>query len=174
MALKSCYECNKEISTKSIICPQCGAPQNPVSGLIDKEKVSDLIDKAINKSREGGRFLQNYFKNLKEMGTKAIDRQNEKMEMKRKIKDGLEESYGDMDYEHFKESISGFGGISNATNIENYLLPNDNVTNIKNDLLRNHIALMVEIEIENTFYWEVEVRKKLNEMLARKKEESIP
>ena len=38
MALKSCYECNKEISTKAIVCPQCGAPQNPVSGLVDKVK----------------------------------------------------------------------------------------------------------------------------------------
>ena len=36
MALRSCYECNKEISTKAIMCPQCGAPQNPVSGLVDK------------------------------------------------------------------------------------------------------------------------------------------
>ena len=38
MALKSCYECNKKISTKAIMCPQCGAPQNPVSGLMDKAK----------------------------------------------------------------------------------------------------------------------------------------
>ena len=27
MALKSCYECNKGISTKAIVCYQCGAPQ---------------------------------------------------------------------------------------------------------------------------------------------------
>ena len=27
MPLKPCHECNKEISTKAIICPQCGAPQ---------------------------------------------------------------------------------------------------------------------------------------------------
>ena len=27
MPLKPCYECNKEISTKAIVCPQCGAPQ---------------------------------------------------------------------------------------------------------------------------------------------------
>jgi predicted amidophosphoribosyltransferase len=40
MALQSCYECNKEISTKAIMCPQCGAPQNPVSGLLDKAKGS--------------------------------------------------------------------------------------------------------------------------------------
>ena len=38
MALQSCYECNKEISTKAIMCPQCGAPQNPVSGMLDKAK----------------------------------------------------------------------------------------------------------------------------------------
>ena len=56
MALRSCYECNKEISTKAIMCPQCGAPQNPVS---------DLIDKAIDKAKEGGGFLQNAFKKVK-------------------------------------------------------------------------------------------------------------
>ena len=27
MAMKSCYECNKEISTEAIVCPQCGVPQ---------------------------------------------------------------------------------------------------------------------------------------------------
>jgi hypothetical protein len=53
MALQSCYECNKEISTKAILCPQCGAPQNPVSGLADKVK-------------EKGGFLLNAFRNFKE------------------------------------------------------------------------------------------------------------
>ena len=60
MALQSCYECNKEISSKAIICPQCGAPQNPVSGLVDKAKkvtVSSLLDKA----KELLRFLRKYF-----------------------------------------------------------------------------------------------------------------
>jgi hypothetical protein len=38
MALQSCYECGKEISSKAIMCPQCGAPQNPASGLVDKTK----------------------------------------------------------------------------------------------------------------------------------------
>jgi hypothetical protein len=38
MALQPCYECNKKISTKAIMCPQCGAPQNPASGLMDKAK----------------------------------------------------------------------------------------------------------------------------------------
>jgi len=33
---------------------------------------------------------------------------------------------------------------------------------------------MVEIEIENGFYWEFEIHKKLDEMLERKKEESQP
>ena len=36
MALKPCYECNKDISTKAIMCPQCGALQNPASDLIGK------------------------------------------------------------------------------------------------------------------------------------------
>jgi NMD protein affecting ribosome stability and mRNA decay len=38
MALQSCYECGKEISSKAIMCPQCGAPQNPASDLVDKTK----------------------------------------------------------------------------------------------------------------------------------------
>ena len=38
MSLQSCYECGKEISSKAIICPQCGALQNPVSDLVDKSK----------------------------------------------------------------------------------------------------------------------------------------
>jgi uncharacterized membrane protein YvbJ len=60
MPLKPCHECNKEISTKAIICPQCGAPQNPVSDLVDKAKkvnVSSLLDKA----KEPFRFLRKYF-----------------------------------------------------------------------------------------------------------------
>ena len=74
MALQSCYECNKEISTKAIICPQCGAPQNPVSGLVDKAK-------------DG--FLGKAFKNLKENATKAIDRKMEEVKIKRKIEENL-------------------------------------------------------------------------------------
>ena len=50
MALQSCYECNKEISTKAIICPQCGAPQNPVSGLVDKAK-DGFLGKTFNKTK---------------------------------------------------------------------------------------------------------------------------
>ena len=60
MAIQSCYECNKEISSKAIFCPQCGAPQNPVSDLIEHPKVSGLIDKAKEKSR----FLRKTFKNV--------------------------------------------------------------------------------------------------------------
>ena len=84
MALQSCYECNKDISTNAILCPQCGAPQNPVSGLIDKAKkkidevkeggVSGLIDKA----KEGGGFLLNSFKSFKK---------NRVEEKKHKLKD---------------------------------------------------------------------------------------
>ena len=50
MALQSCYECNKEISTKAIMCPQCGAPQNPVSGLVDKVK-EGFLGKTFNKAK---------------------------------------------------------------------------------------------------------------------------
>ena len=50
MALQSCYECNKEISSKAIICPQCGAPQNPVSGLVDKVK-EGFLGKTFNKAK---------------------------------------------------------------------------------------------------------------------------
>ena len=71
MALKSCYECNKEISTKAIICPQCGSPQNPVS---------DLIDKAIDKAKEGGGFLQNAFKKVKN----HLESEREQKEIERK------------------------------------------------------------------------------------------
>jgi hypothetical protein len=84
MALQSCYECNKDISTNAILCPQCGAPQNPVSGLIDKAKekidevkeggVSGLIDKA----KEGGGFLLNSFKSFKK---------NREEEKKQKLND---------------------------------------------------------------------------------------
>ena len=74
MALQSCYECNKEISSKAIICPQCGAPQNPVSGLVDKAKkvtVSSLLDKA----KELFRFLRKYFiEFVKECRYKLIER----------------------------------------------------------------------------------------------------
>ena len=50
MALQSCYECNKEISTKALMCPQCGAPQNPVSGLVDKVK-EGFLGKTFNKAK---------------------------------------------------------------------------------------------------------------------------
>ncbi len=56
MALQSCYECNKEISTKAITCPQCGAPQNPVSGLTDKVKEkSGLFFKKVKNHLEEAR-----------------------------------------------------------------------------------------------------------------------
>ncbi len=59
-AIQPCYECNKEISSKAIFCPQCGAPQNPVSDLIEHPKVSGLIDKG--KEKVG--LLRKTFKNL--------------------------------------------------------------------------------------------------------------
>ena len=84
MALQSCYECNKEISTKAIMCPQCGAPQNAVSGLTDKVK-------------DG--FLGKTFKNLKENATKAIDRKIEEKEIERKIEEEL------MEYDDFLNQL---------------------------------------------------------------------
>jgi|APSaa5957512535_1039671.scaffolds.fasta_scaffold145192_2 hypothetical protein len=56
MALHSCYECNKEISTKAIMCPQCGAPQNPVSGLADKVK-DGFLGKTFNKVKNNIREI---------------------------------------------------------------------------------------------------------------------
>lgn len=56
MALQSCYECNKEISTKAIMCPQCGAPQNPVSGLADKVK-DGFLGKTFNKVKNSIREI---------------------------------------------------------------------------------------------------------------------
>jgi hypothetical protein len=70
MALQSCYECNKDISTKAIICPQCGAPQNPVSGLIDK----------------AGGFLKNAF----QKGKNHLEMEMNRREIKRKINEDLE------------------------------------------------------------------------------------
>ena len=37
MGLQPCYECNKEISTKAIVCPKCGDPlwKWKLQGLID-------------------------------------------------------------------------------------------------------------------------------------------
>ena len=66
MALQSCYECNKEISTKAVMCPQCGAPQNPVSGLIDKAKSGLAKSGLIDKAKEGGGFLRKTFNHLTE------------------------------------------------------------------------------------------------------------
>jgi len=40
MAFKSCYECNKEISTEAIVCPQCGAPQT--KGPFGKQVLSSI------------------------------------------------------------------------------------------------------------------------------------
>jgi hypothetical protein len=81
MALKSCYECNKNISSKAVMCSQCGVPQNPVSGLMDKVKDWPL---------------GNTFKNLKKSATKVIDRKIEEKEIERKIEEILDrklESY---------------------------------------------------------------------------------
>jgi hypothetical protein len=69
MALRSCYECNKEISTKALMCPQCGAPQNPVSGLMGKAKGF------LSKSKEA--FMSGIEKKRKE---KEIEREKEKQE----------------------------------------------------------------------------------------------
>jgi hypothetical protein len=52
MALRSCYECNKEISTKVFKCPQCSAPQNPVSDWV--EKALDRLLVYISNNRFGG------------------------------------------------------------------------------------------------------------------------
>ncbi len=70
MALQYCYECNKEISTKAIICPQCGAPQNPASGLIDK----------------AGGFLKNAF----QKGKNHLEAEMNRREIERKIDEDLE------------------------------------------------------------------------------------
>lgn len=56
MALKPCYECNKEISTKAFMCPQCGAPQNPVSGLADIVK-EGFLGKTFNKVKNNAREI---------------------------------------------------------------------------------------------------------------------
>jgi hypothetical protein len=64
MALQSCYECGKEISSKAIMCPQCGAPQNPVSGLIDKTKRFFAKWKEERKLRKEKEYEQGLWKTL--------------------------------------------------------------------------------------------------------------
>lgn len=38
MAIVTCLECNKEISTSALVCPYCGAPANQALGISEKEK----------------------------------------------------------------------------------------------------------------------------------------
>ena len=101
MALRSCYECNKEISTKAIMCPQCGAPQNPVS---------DLIDKAIDKAKEGGGFLQNAFKKVKN----HLESEREQKEIERKI-EHLEEIISSHPNENLKTLLDEKGEFGLST-----------------------------------------------------------
>ena len=61
MALQPCYECGKEISTKAIMCPQCGAPQNPASGLMDKAK-GFLSKRKEEKEKERRREKENSYR----------------------------------------------------------------------------------------------------------------
>lgn len=41
MALRSCYECGNQVSTKAIACPQCGAPQK--NGFLSKRILYALL-----------------------------------------------------------------------------------------------------------------------------------
>ena len=69
MALQSCYECNKEISTKALMCPQCGAPQNPVSGLVGKTKgFFSRRKEAFMKGVEEGRKEKDSIRKLEHFG----------------------------------------------------------------------------------------------------------
>ena len=77
MALQSCYECNKEISTKALMCPQCGAPQNPVSGLVDKAKNG---------------FFGKTFKKVKN----HLEMERNRKEIERKIEEDLEKVVQEM------------------------------------------------------------------------------
>ncbi len=128
MAIQSCYECNKDISTKAIICPQCGAPQNPVSGLMDKAKG----------------FLS---KNLKKI-EKELEMKRTEKEMERKIEEDMPNLLQDMHH----------GDLSSR--LENF--------DLSRALIKN---MMEEMEIEDTLYWEIIVKMKLEEILEIKKEE---
>ena len=141
MALRSCYECNKEISTKAIMCPQCGAPQNPVS---------DLIDKAIDKAKEGGGFLQNAFKKVKN----HLESEREQKEIERKI-EHLEEIISSHPNENLKTLLDEKGGFGLST------------TGLWIQ------ELMEEMGIEKGSYWEMQIHRKINEIRERKKKERI-
>ncbi len=128
MAIQSCYECNKDISTKAIICPQCGAPQNPVSGLMDKAKG----------------FLS---KNLKKI-EKELEMKRAEKEMERKIEEDMPKLLKDMHHEDLSRRLENFQ-LSRA-------------------LIKN---MMKEMEIEDTLYWEMIVKVKIEEILEINKEE---
>ena len=150
MALRSCYECNKEISTKAIMCPQCGAPQNPVS---------DLIDKAIDKAKEGGGFLQNAFKKVKN----HLESEREQKEIERKI-EHLEEIISSHPNENLKTLLDEKGGYgSSATG----LWGSSPIGTIWIQ------ELMEEMGIEKGSYWEMQIHSKINEIRERKKKERI-
>jgi len=143
MALRSCYECNKEISTKAIMCPQCGAPQNPVSG---------LVDKAIDKAKEGGGFLQNAFKKVKN----HLESEREQKEIERKI-EHLEEIISSHPNENLKTLLDEKGEFGLST------------TGLWGLSEIGIQELMEEMGIEKGSYWEMQIHRKINEIRERKK-----
>ena len=150
MALRSCYECNKEISTKAIMCPQCGAPQNPVS---------DLIDKAIDKAKEGGGFLQNAFKKVKN----HLESEREQKEIERKI-EHLEEIISSHPNENLKTLLDEKGGFGLSTT------GLWGLSEIGTIWIQE---LMEEMGIEKGSYWEMQIHSKINEIRERGKKERI-
>jgi hypothetical protein len=80
MALQPCYECNKEISAKALTCPQCGAPQNPVSGLMDNAKgFFSKKKKAFMKGVEEGRKKNAIREKLDDLENRLQDMDNERL-----------------------------------------------------------------------------------------------
>ena len=143
MALRSCYECNKEISTKAIVCPQCGAPQNPVSGLMDKTK--------------------GFFSKKKEAFIKGVVKARNRKEIERRIEEDLEkicESNSSLrmlvdHHERFEPYIPGIPGFHQE---KLYSL-----IDIVKDGLDSE---------ESTQHWGWKIQVKLEEIRERKKEES--
>ena len=142
MALQSCYECNKEISTKALMCPQCGAPQNPVSGLTDKVK------------EKSGFF----FKKVKNHLEEARNRR----EIERKI-EHLEEFVSSHPKHNWllDEQFGKFSGV---------YIPGIGNEGIQE--LMEEMEIDIGIDSNQIFDWEWQIHSKINEIRERRKEES--
>jgi len=94
MALQSCYECNKEISTKAVMCPHCGAPQNSVSGKA-KDGFFGRLGKTFKNVKNNIEMERLIKEHIKEIERKIEEDMEEVIELEQKGKKGRKKS----DYE---------------------------------------------------------------------------